>query len=160
MLTVLIFNEFQILLILFYIYLFNDCYVKVWGENIQASEAQQPTKMFTFDKPNWQETSWSMGTDGNNDKSEHAITQPITMSRRPDQFPGPMQPKSVTSPRSADGSVLGFLMVEYVLASSPGGHDIETRMKEMKLNNNMVIQNSFLLLNSFYYEQYLVHSCS
>ena len=95
--------------------------------------------MFTFDN-HWQtEGSWSMGN--NDDKSEHAISQPITMAgRRPEQYPGPMQPPSVTSPRSSDGSALGVHMVEYVLASSPGGHELENRMKEMKLisANNMV----------------------
>lgn len=94
--------------------------------------------MFTFDN-HWQETSWSTVGDGSSDKSEHAISQPITMAgRRPEQYPGPMQPQSVTSPRSADGSVLGVHMVEYVLASSPAGHDLDNRMKDMKLNNNMV----------------------
>ena len=93
--------------------------------------------MFTFDN-HWQpEGSWSMGND---DKSEHAISQPITMAgRRPEQYPGSKQPESVTSPRSSDGSALGVHMVEYVLASSPGGHELENRMKEMKLTaTNMV----------------------
>lgn len=91
--------------------------------------------MFTFEN-HWQESSWSMGADGSNDKSEHAISQPITMvQRRPEQY-GP--PQQVTSPRSADGSVLGVHMVEYVLASSPGGHEIENHMKGMNINGNLV----------------------
>jgi len=101
--------------------------------------------MFTFESNHWQsDGSWSMGNDGASDKSEHAISQPITMAgRRPEQYPGPGPAlQSVTSPRSADQ--LGVHMVEYVLASSPGGQGIEERMKELNLNNNMVCCTHFL----------------
>lgn len=90
-----------------------------------------------FFENQWNET-WSMGTDASSGKSEHAISQPITMVQRRSEQQYNNQPQSVTSPRSADGSVLGVHMVEYVLASSPGGHDLETRMKDMKLENNLV----------------------
>ena len=105
--------------------------------------------MFTFDN-HWPEPSWSMGAgDDSNDKSEHAISNPITMvHRRPEQY-GPPQPQSITSPRSADGSVLGVHMVEYVLASSPGGHELENRMKEMHINGNMVSCKHVLFNSSF-----------
>jgi hypothetical protein len=62
-------------------------------------------------------------------------SQPISMqSRRPEQD------ESVTSPQSAEGSsssALGVHMVEYVLASSPGGNELETRMKQMQLNGEL-----------------------
>ena len=95
-----------------------------------------------FSENQWNET-WSMGsgaTDAPSGKSEHAISQPITMAqRRSEQYNNnPNQPQSVTSPRSGDGSALGVHMVEYVLASSPGGHDLENRMKDMKLDSNLV----------------------
>ena len=94
-----------------------------------------------FSENQWNET-WSMGnggTDATSGKSEHAISQPITMvQRRNEQYNNVNQPQSVTSPRSGDGSALGVHMVEYVLASSPGGHDLENRMKDMKLETNLV----------------------
>ena len=107
--------------------------------------------MFAFDNNHWQESSWSVGPgNGGNDKSEHAISNPISMvPRRQEQY-GPPQPQSVTSPRSADGSVLGVHMVEYVLASSPGGQELENRMKEMQINGNMVsCQLKQIVVSSF-----------
>ena len=108
----------------------------MWDKTINKSDKNTQQNMFAFDSNHWQnDGSWSMGNDAS-DKSEHAISEPITMAgRRPEQYPGQMQAHLVTSPTSADGSVLGVHMVEYVLASSPGGHDLENRMKEMKLNN-------------------------
>jgi len=116
---------------------------EVWDKSVQKSFSINTTKptsapnMFTFDNHNhWQE-SWSVGVGDNNDKSEHAISQPITMVSRPRQEYGPPQPQSVTSPRSADGAV-GLHMVEYVLASSPGGQaELEARMKAMNMHNAM-----------------------
>ena len=92
-----------------------------------------------FSENQWNET-WSMGSaaDASSGKSEHAISQPITMVQRRSEQYNANQPQSVTSPRSGDGSALGVHMVEYVLASSPGGHDLENRMKDMKLDNNLV----------------------
>nr|AFV31434.1 pumilio [Hydractinia echinata] len=111
---------------------------ETWDKTTQVRKSHN---MFTFEN-HWQESSWSMGADGSNDKSEHAISQPITMvQRRPEQY-GP--PQQVTSPRSADGSVLGVHMVEYVLASSPGGHEIENHMKGMNINGNLEVSNTQL----------------
>ena len=102
--------------------------------------------MFTFDN-HWQEPSWSL-SDTSSDKSEHAISQPITMvQRRHEQYGGPQH--VVTSPRSADGSVLGVHMVEYVLASSPGGHDLESRMKEMNIVSVKSCSSFFNCLKDF-----------
>ena len=115
--------------------MYNCSLFQLWdkSDHSEHNNENTQTNMFTFEN-HWQsDGSWSMGND---DKSEHAISQPITMAgRRPEQYPGPL-PQSVTSPTSADGQ-LGVHMVEYVLASSPGGHDLENRMKEMKLGNNM-----------------------
>lgn len=112
----------------------------MWDKSVHTSfsttkgNSSSPT-MFAFDN-HWQE-NWNVNVaDGNNDKSEHAISQPITMVHRRAEH-GPAQPQSLTSPPSADGAV-GFHMVEYVLASSPGGHELEARMKAMQINGNVV----------------------
>jgi pumilio RNA-binding family len=118
-------------------------YHKVWEKACKDTTTNAPNlhnmNMF-FSENQWNET-WSMGnggTDATSGKSEHAISQPITMvQRRSEQYNNVNQAQSVTSPRSGDGSALGVHMVEYVLASSPGGHDLENRMKDMKLENNL-----------------------
>ena len=85
----------------------------------------------------WQETPWAISSE--TDKSEHAVSQPIMMKQRGNQlsFGNQEQQSSVVSPRSADG--LGvYGMVEYVLASSPGGGDLEATMKGMNINGALV----------------------
>ncbi|XP_047145593.1 pumilio homolog 2 isoform X1 [Hydra vulgaris] len=113
---------------------------QVWNKSrdktLHLKMANSPPTMFTFD--GWHDPSWSIN-DVNSDKSEHAISQPITMVQRRHEQYGVSQ-HVVTSPRSADGSVLGVHMVEYVLASSPGGHDLESRMKEMNIISDGVNQ--------------------
>lgn len=114
---------------------------EVWDKASKESTSNATTlhnmNMF-FSENQWNET-WSMGSaaDASSGKSEHAISQPITMVQRRSEQYNANQPQSVTSPRSGDGSALGVHMVEYVLASSPGGHDLENRMKDMKLDNNL-----------------------
>lgn len=52
--------------------------------------------------------------------SDHSVSQPIMVQRRPVQsFHGNGDASSVLSPRS-EGGGLGVSMVEYVLSSSPG----------------------------------------
>eukprot|EP00794_Sanderia_malayensis_P012007 gene12007-13246_t len=107
---------------------------KLWGNNGHAEKEQEKPAFF---HNQWQETPWAISAE--NDKSEHAVSQPIMMKQRGGQLnfnnPEPHS-SSVVSPRSADG--LGvYGMVEYVLASSPGGGDLEARMKGMNINGTL-----------------------
>ncbi len=113
---------------------------KLWGNGRAEKEPEKPV----FFQHQWQEAPWGIG--GENDKSEHAVSQPIMMKQRGGQLQFNQEPQSssVVSPRSADG--LGvYGMVEYVLASSPGGGDLEQRMKGMNINGALV---SLLILLS------------
>ena len=114
---------------------------KIWSnDGTGEKEGEKPM----FFQHQWQETPWAIAG-GENDKSEHAVSQPIMMKQRGNQinFNTQDQQSSVVSPRSADG--LGvYGMVEYVLASSPGGGDLDATMKGMNLNGVLVsFSNSF-----------------
>lgn len=66
-------------------------------------------------------------------QSEHAVSQPINMQRPVNQrnYNGVDQ-HGVLSPRSTDG--VGMSVAEFVLASSPGGPDLEQQISKMKAN--------------------------
>ena len=106
---------------------------KIWSNDSRVEK--EPEKPMFF-QHQWQETPWAI--EGETDKSEHAVSQPIMVKQRGNQgFNPPQQQSSVVSPRSADG--LGvYGMVEYVLASSPGGGDLEATMKGMDINGALV----------------------
>ncbi|XP_072535902.1 pumilio homolog 2 isoform X3 [Salminus brasiliensis] len=60
----------------------------------------------------WRDNAWGA--------SDHSVSQPIMVQRRPGQgYTGNIEASSVLSPRS-EGGGLGVSMVEYVLSSSPG----------------------------------------
>lgn len=54
---------------------------------------------------------------------------------RPPQFTGG---DSVLSPRATDHAGVGLKMVEYVLASSPTGKDLDTRMANLNLRVSVI----------------------
>ena len=78
----------------------------------------------------WRESAWGPSVP-HMSQSEHAVSQPI-MVQRPAKGGNYNTPEShsVLSPRSADG--LGYSMVEYVLASSPGGQELDSQMACIK----------------------------
>lgn len=116
---------------------------KIWSNDGRVEKESEKPMYFA---QQWQETPWTIS--GETDKSEHAVSQPIMMKQRSSQlsFGNQDQRSSVVSPRSADG--LGvYGMVEYVLASSPGGGDLEATMKGMNINGALVslqITQSFI----------------
>uniref|UniRef100_A0AAY4CIB5 Pumilio homolog 1 n=1 Tax=Denticeps clupeoides TaxID=299321 RepID=A0AAY4CIB5_9TELE len=75
----------------------------------EAEEGKEGPKGIFLDQ--WRDSAW--GT------SDHAVSQPIMVQRRPGQgFHAVGEAGSVLSPRSESGG-LGVSMVEYVLSSSP-----------------------------------------
>uniref|UniRef100_UPI00358F23CD pumilio homolog 2-like isoform X2 n=1 Tax=Myxine glutinosa TaxID=7769 RepID=UPI00358F23CD len=93
---------------------------KIWGTEEPAKDA--PKGIFLEDQ--WQETAWG--------SSDHAVSQPIMVQRRPGQggfAGGGSEVGSVLSPRSETGG-LGVSMVEYVLSSSPGDK-LDSRMRKV-----------------------------
>ena len=107
---------------------------KIWSSDSRMEKESEKQMYF---QQQWQETPWTISSE--TDKSEHAVSQPIMMKQRGNQlsFGNQEQQSSVVSPRSADG--LGvYGMVEYVLASSPGGGDLEATMKGMNINGALV----------------------
>ncbi|XP_065062848.1 pumilio homolog 1-like isoform X1 [Rhopilema esculentum] len=111
---------------------------KIWSNDSRVEK--EPEKPMFF-QHQWQETPWAI--EGETDKSEHAVSQPIMVKQRGNQgFNPPEQQSSVVSPRSADG--LGvYGMVEYVLASSPGGGDLEATMKGMDINGTLRVKSPY-----------------
>ena len=72
----------------------------------------------------WRENAWAPSVP-HVTQSEHAVSQPI-MVQRPGKggaYNANPDSQGVLSPRSAGG--VGLSMVEYVLASSPGGQDLD-----------------------------------
>lgn len=93
----------------------------------------------------WRETAWGPSVP-HMAQSEHAVSQPIMVQRpaKGGNFNTGSESQSVLSPRSADG--VGLSMVEYVLASSPGGQELDAQ----------IIKAGFVsfLFVSFYYDDY------
>ena len=75
----------------------------------------------------WRETAWGPSVP-HIAQSEHAVSQPIMVQRpaKGANFNSASETQSVLSPRSADG--VGLSMVEYVLASSPGGQELDAQI--------------------------------
>ena len=75
----------------------------------------------------WRETAWGPSVP-HMAQSEHAVSQPIMVQRpaKGGNFNTGSESQSVLSPRSADG--VGLSMVEYVLASSPGGQELDAQI--------------------------------
>ncbi len=99
-----------------------------WSGDDSALE-QQSKKM-------WDErliNEWS--TDLQIDHTNHSVSQPIPMQRRPGSFPGNENACGLLSPKSAEN--LGLKLVNYILEdSSPSVKELENRLKNVKLNYN------------------------
>lgn len=100
---------------------------KLW--DVQDS-GEEKTGMSTgiLQGDQWRENAWGPSVPHMN-QSEHAVSQPIMVQRS--VKPGAYNSNNsdlhgVLSPRSADG--VGLSMVEYVLASSPGGQELDSQM--------------------------------
>ena len=107
---------------------------KLWDDR-HGGEKQNGKGVFFQNQ--WSDNAWSVGTT-EADKSEHAVSKPINVKRKGEKANNFHQdPQSVTSPRSAEGN-LGVCMVEYVLASSPGGQSLERSMKALNVNGTLV----------------------
>ncbi|XP_069999716.1 pumilio homolog 2 isoform X11 [Penaeus vannamei] len=107
---------------------------KLWG----VEEGKTDNKgIFNIGEPTWREAAWSTGH-----PTDHGVGQSHGLSMgvgqrgpgRP-QFPGG---DSVLSPRASDHAGVGLKMVEYVLASSPTGKDLDARMANLQLRNGGV----------------------
>lgn len=100
-----------------------------WSGDDSAIE-QQSKKM-------WDERliSHEWSTDLQIDHTNHSVSQPIPMQRRPGSFPGNENACGLLSPKSAEN--LGLKLVNYILEdSSPSVKELENRLKNVKLNYN------------------------
>ncbi|KAK7086188.1 hypothetical protein SK128_016763, partial [Halocaridina rubra] len=111
---------------------------KLWG----VEEGKTDNKgIFNIGEPTWREATWSTGH-----PTDHSVGQSHGLSMgvgprgpgRP-QFPGG---DSVLSPRASDHAGVGLKMVEYVLAASPTGKDLDARMANLALRNGAVVDTS------------------
>ncbi|XP_069945137.1 pumilio homolog 2-like isoform X3 [Cherax quadricarinatus] len=109
---------------------------KLWG----VEEGKTDNKgIFNIGEASWREAAWSTGTAHATGPHHHGVGQSHSLSMgvgqrghgRP-QFPGG---DSVLSPRATDHTGVGLKMVEYVLASSPTGKDLDARMANLALRN-------------------------
>lgn len=74
----------------------------------------------------WRENAWGPCVPHMN-QSEHAVSQPIMVQHPVKRGAyNNTELHGVLSPRSADG--VGLSMVEYVLASSPGGQELDAQI--------------------------------
>lgn len=99
---------------------------KLWDVQDSGEENQGMTSGIFFGEQ-WRETAWGPSVP-HMTQSEHAVSQPIMVQRpaKGGNFNTPSESQSVLSPRSADG--VGLSMVEYVLASSPGGQELDAQI--------------------------------
>ncbi|XP_020908481.2 pumilio homolog 2 [Exaiptasia diaphana] len=100
---------------------------KLW--DVQDS-GEEKTGMSTgiLQGDQWRENAWGPSVPLMN-QSEHAVSQPIMVQhsvKRGAYNSNSSELHGVLSPRSADG--VGLSMVEYVLASSPGGQELDAQM--------------------------------
>ena len=78
---------------------------------------------------------WSTDLNCVAEHSNHSVSQPIPMQRRPGSFPGNENNCGLLSPKSAEN--LGLKLVNYILEdSSPSVKELENRLKNVKLNYN------------------------
>ncbi|XP_042228937.1 pumilio homolog 2-like isoform X6 [Homarus americanus] len=112
---------------------------KLWG----VEEGKADNKgIFNIGEASWREATWSTGTGHATGPHHHGVGQSHGLGMgvgqrghgRP-QFPGG---DSVLSPRATDHTGVGLKMVEYVLASSPTGKDLDARMANLALRNGGV----------------------
>ncbi|XP_066940560.1 pumilio homolog 2 isoform X1 [Macrobrachium rosenbergii] len=106
---------------------------KLWG----VEEAKTDKGIFNIGEPTWRETAWSTGP-----PTDHGVGQSHGLNMGVGQR-GPVRPQfpggdSVLSPRASDHAGVGLKMVEYVLASSPTGKDLDARMANLALRNGAV----------------------
>lgn len=100
---------------------------KLWDVQDSGEENQGGMTSGIFFGEQWRETAWGPSVP-HMAQSEHAVSQPIMVQRpaKGGNFNNPSESQSVLSPRSADG--VGLSMVEYVLASSPGGQELDAQI--------------------------------
>ncbi|KAK8385847.1 hypothetical protein O3P69_016547 [Scylla paramamosain] len=111
---------------------------KLWG----VEEGKADNKgIFNIGEASWREAPWSTGAPHAAAPHHHSVGQSHGLGMagvgqrgpaRPPQFTGG---DSVLSPRASDHAGVGLKMVEYVLASSPTGKDLDTRMANLALRN-------------------------
>ncbi|KAI8497427.1 Pumilio 2 [Branchiostoma belcheri] len=107
---------------------------KLWdvggdGDTGGKAAGDEPKSIFLGDQ--WRESTWgSVQTS----MSDHSVSQPIMVQQRRASLGGfhGNDVGSVLSPRSSEASGLGVSMVEYVLGSSPGSKEIDSRMNRLK----------------------------
>ncbi|KAK3862155.1 hypothetical protein Pcinc_031954, partial [Petrolisthes cinctipes] len=104
---------------------------KLWG----VEEGKPDNKgIFNIGEASWREAAWSTATPhAAPPHPGHGLSMGVSQrgAGRP-QFPGG---DSVLSPRATDHAGVGLKMVEYVLASSPTGKDLDARMANLALRN-------------------------
>ena len=100
---------------------------KLWDVQDSGEENQGGMTSGIFFGEQWRETAWGPSVP-HMAQSEHAVSQPIMVQRpaKGGNFNTTSESQSVLSPRSADG--VGLSMVEYVLASSPGGQELDAQI--------------------------------
>ena len=100
---------------------------KLWDVQDSGEENQGGMTSGIFFGEQWRETAWGPSVP-HMAQSEHAVSQPIMVQRpaKGSNFNSTAESQSVLSPRSADG--VGLSMVEYVLASSPGGQELDAQI--------------------------------
>ncbi|XP_068236506.1 pumilio homolog 2-like isoform X11 [Palaemon carinicauda] len=111
---------------------------KLWG----VEEAKTDKGIFNIGEPTWRETAWSTGPPTGENYRDHGVGQSHGLNMGVGQR-GPVRPQfpggdSVLSPRASDHAGVGLKMVEYVLASSPTGKDLDARMANLALRNGAV----------------------
>ena len=96
---------------------------KLWDVQDSEVEAKGMSKGILLGEQ-WHEQAWGPSVP-HVTQSEHAVSQPIMVQRpgKSGAYNANPDSQGVLSPRSADG--VGLSMVEYVLASSPGGQDLD-----------------------------------
>ena len=107
----------------------------------------------------WRESTWGPSVP-HVPQSEHAVSQPIMVQRPPKggSYNNP-ESHSILSPRSADG--LGYSMVEYVLASSPGGQELDAQMACIKAGfvSELIFHRLECMPLKFWLKFYIIKSC-
>lgn len=100
---------------------------KLWDIQDSGEENQGGMTSGIFFGEQWRDTAWGPSVP-HMAQSEHAVSQPIMVQRpaKGGNFNTTTESQNVLSPRSADG--VGLSMVEYVLASSPGGQELDTQI--------------------------------
>ena len=97
----------------------------------------------------WRDTAWGPSVP-HMAQSEHAVSQPIMVQRpaKGGNFNTTTESQNVLSPRSADG--VGLSMVEYVLASSPGGQELDTQIMKPGFVSMAVLSQMIVLAYRIY----------